>query len=85
MTHPRNKHERIRVGKDKLRKLYEETYKWYGAGAYYDEDKGIYIKYSCASKYWRKYSNKVVRRNILFKLPKGSSYKKLFDYWWTIL
>lgn len=71
----------------RLKKLYNETKNTYRAGAYYNEDKKRYIKYRPSNtpghaKYLRKMSNRRVRRNVA--IPKGSTYKKLFDYWWEL-
>ena len=47
---------------------------------------GSYIKYpknSNCQRWWKKYSNKIVRKNM--NLPqKGNSYRRVFDYWWTL-
>ena len=71
----------------KLRKLYENTKNWYGAGAYYDERKKRIIRYSCHCKYFKKLSRRIARRKLNNCDDRycGSQYKKLFDYWWTIL
>ena len=46
---------------------------------------GKYIKYpknSNAQRYWKRHSNKIVRkRNEVFR---GNQYRKCFDYWWTM-
>lgn len=46
---------------------------------------GNYIKYpknSNAKQYWKRHSNKIVRkRNEAFR---GNQYRKCFDYWWTL-
>lgn len=45
---------------------------------------GSYVKRQKRSKrYWKKHSNRVVRR-YQAEFPKGNGYNKLFDYWWTI-
>ena len=47
---------------------------------------GKYIKYpknSNCQRWWKKYSNKIVRKNM--NLPqKGNRYRRVFDYWWTL-
>lgn len=46
---------------------------------------GKYIKYpknSNRQKFYKRYSNRIARRN---ELPtKGNGYRKNFDYWWTL-
>lgn len=42
----------------RLKKLYNETKNLYGAGAWYDEEKGRYIKYSCGGRKYKKYLKK---------------------------
>lgn len=46
---------------------------------------GKYIKYpknSNAQRYWKRYSNKIVRHSK--DIHKGNQYRKCFDYWWTL-
>lgn len=49
---------------------------------------GKYIKYphdSEVRRYFKKYSNKKVRRAKYDDIPmKGNNYRKQFDYWWTL-
>ena len=76
----------------RLKKLYDETKNWYGAGAYYDEDKKRYIRYSpCKNsgytKYLRKVANRKVRRSkdclkhghIVRYMIIGGSYSKCIE------
>ena len=46
---------------------------------------GKYIKYpknSNAQQYWKRHSNKIVRKkNEIFR---GNQYRKCFDYWWIL-
>lgn len=58
-----------------------------GAGAYYDEDKKRYMRYSpCRNfgyaKYLRKVANRKVRRSK--DCLKHGSYRKVYDYWWEL-
>lgn len=46
----------------RLKKLYNETKNSYGAGAWYDEKKGRYIKYSCGGRKYKKYLKKYQAR-----------------------
>lgn len=72
----------------RLKKLCDETkYSSRGAGAYYDEDKKRYIRYSpCRNsgyaKYLRKVANRKVRRSK--DCLKHGSYRKVYDYWWEL-
>lgn len=46
---------------------------------------GKYIKYpknSNAQQYWKRHSNKIVRRRN--EIYHGNQYRKCFDYWWTL-
>ena len=46
---------------------------------------GKYIKYpksSCLQKFYKRHSNKIIRK---IELPKkGNAYRKHFEYWWTL-
>jgi len=47
---------------------------------------GKYIKYvknSNSPKYWKRHSNRIVRRS-KDSIPRGNQYRKYFDYWWTL-
>ena len=46
---------------------------------------GKYIKYpknSNAERYWKRHSNRVIRRRN--EIYHGNQYRKCFDYWWTL-
>ena len=79
MSHRRKMKENRR-----LKRLYEKTQYSYGSGAYYDEDESRYIRWYAprVGKYFRKISNKKVRRAKY--LANGNIYKKYFDYWWAL-
>lgn len=83
VKHPKNKYKRQLIKIKKLKLLYLKTKNYYGCGAYYN--KGRLIKYTCSSSYWKNHSNRIIRRKKLLKINNGAQYKKLFDYWWTIL
>lgn len=73
--------------KKHLMKTYMKTRNSYGAGVWFDEDRNLYIKYSPSNtpgytKYLRRLSNRKVRR--AKEHYNHSSYKKLYDYWWTL-
>lgn len=70
-----------------LKRTYRKTRTRYGAGVWYDKERDLYIKYSPSNtpgytKYLRKMSNLKVRRSKEFY--NYGSYKKLYDYWWTL-
>ena len=71
--------------KKKLEKLYDETHNNYD-GAYKDEEGRIVYKShshrSDVPKFFRRKSNKKIRQMKDEELP--NSYKKAFDYWWSI-
>ena len=63
----------------------------------YDEAKGVFLTWELpsveytmveytksipCSKYYKRYSNRVVRHTK--EIYKGNQYRKVFDYWWTI-
>ena len=82
MSYARSKKER-----EKIEKLSHETFhNWY-SGAYYNEDKQRFVKYgpkgqrAKTRKYFKKYSNKRVRR---VDSHNGGSYKKSWDFWWNL-
>ena len=35
-------------------------------------------------KYFKNYSNRMIRRTKLDDIADGGMYKKMFDYWWTV-
>lgn len=79
-------YRRSRERNRRLKKLYEETKHSYGAGAWYDEDKNRFIKYSCGGKKYKKYLKKLSSKKA--RRYKGDmqncEYKKTFDYWWEL-
>jgi hypothetical protein len=73
--------------KKHLIKTYKKTKNNYGAGVWFDDHKGFYIKYTPSNtpgytKALRRLSNRKVRKAKEFY--NHSSYKKLYDYWWTL-
>lgn len=42
-----------------------------------------YPKNSNAQRYWKKHSNRIVRRS-KYICGKGNQYRKHFEYWWTL-
>jgi hypothetical protein len=73
--------------KKRLEKLAKDTEHTYGAGAWYDKDKGRFCKYQCGSREFRKYLRRQSSRKA--RQYKGDlrygEYKKTFDYWWWLL
>ena len=71
----------------RLKKLYDKTKCSYGAGAYYDERKDRFIRYSCHNKWTKTYCRRITRRRLKNKCDhySGCLYKKFYDYWWEIL
>jgi hypothetical protein len=35
-------------------------------------------------RYFKNYSNRIIRRNKLEDVADGGTYRKIFDYWWTV-
>lgn len=78
--HKLNYYARKQIGRKKLDKLYDEAGWWTVC------DKGTH-KVRCyigSSKHHKKYSNKKVRQYKGY-IGSGSSYRKLYDYWWEVL
>lgn len=80
-------YHRCQEDKRRLRKLYNKTKNDWGSGVWYDDKKKRYIRIylsnvSGHSKYWRRVSNKKVRKTKI--LLRYNQYKKVFDYWWTL-
>lgn len=68
-------------------KLEKEHCTW-TPGLWFNEDQG-YFKYtkknSNSERYWKKYSNRLIRhRKNDYYLKKSNLYQKEFDYWWTL-
>ena len=70
----------------RLKKLYDETKQHFLCGAFYDDDKNRYVKYSLSdigqSKYYRNLANRKVRHSD--DIQSGGSYRKAYDYWWAL-
>ena len=84
-------YRQARERKKHLSKLYEETKSSYGAGAWLNEEKGRYIKYSCHNKWLKLHCRRTTRRRMRHipcedtKHGKNNVYKKYYDYWWELL
>lgn len=86
--------------KKRLERLAQNESRGYPQGAYMVDEKldenGTYVpcepyavrirKGGRTSRYsyFKNYSNRVIRRSKLDDISNGSSYKKIFDYWWTV-
>lgn len=80
-------YKRKQKEKQKLEKLYKNTKNSYGAGAWYDERKGRYIRYSCHNEWLKTHSRRITRRKMKNETGRYSncSYKKFYDYWGKLL
>ena len=79
-------HKRSREDDKRLKKLYEETKNSYIAGAYYNEHKDRYIRYTSNNE-WTKTENRKYTRRKLNNSPfllQRNQYKKVQDYKWEI-
>ena len=73
--------------KKQLLKTYRKTKNSYGAGVWFDEDRGFYCKYTASNtpgyaKSLRRIGNKKVRMSR--DTYNFGTYKKLYDYKWTL-
>ena len=66
-------------------KLYKRNTRHYGCGVCYNEEKQRYIRYwqPRRCKYYKKQANRAVRRHTE-SLPDKGSYKRVYEYWWSI-
>lgn len=75
----------------KLKKLADETYRSYGAGAYFDNTKGRFIRYSVHNAWLKTHCRRMTRRrmkrisNDVYPINQKRAYKKYYDYWWELL
>lgn len=80
-------YRRSRNERKKLKKLYRKTKNSCRGGAWYNDDKERYIRYSASntpgySKYLRKLSNRKLRHSN--DVLNYGLYRKIFDYWWVL-
>ena len=80
-------YRRSQERKRRLKKLYDETKNSYGAGAWFDEKKGRYIKYSCGGRQCKRHLKRLSSKKARKYQGdlKGCDYKKIFDYWCELL
>lgn len=62
--------------------------RWWQPGWYFSDRDGYYKnskKDSNEEKFWKNYSNRLIRRNKNdYYLNKSNNYRKEFEYWWTL-
>ena len=80
-------YKRAITRRKKLTKTYEETKNSYGSGVWYDEERGMYKKYTASNtpgyaKMLRRISNKKVRKSA--DVGSHGAYRKNYDYKWTL-
>lgn len=78
----------------RLAKLNEKTKYSYGRGAFYDEGRHRFVRYSVCDSSVRRMHNRRCRRKQKQSMihnvdnictAKGNYYRKMEDYWWDIL
>ena len=71
--------------KKRYKQLYKDTMRHYGAGVWYDEEKGRYIRYyqPRRAKFVKRKCNRAVRRYKGALSTKGS-YRKVSEFGWEI-
>ena len=77
--------QRSKETKRRYKKLYENPAAHYGSGVWYNEETGRYIRYwqPRRCKYYKNQANRAVRR-YKENLPDKGSYKRVYEYWWSI-
>lgn len=71
--------------KKRYKRLHNETMRHYGAGVWYDEERGRYIRYwqPRRAKFVKRKCNRAVRR-YKGSLPTKGSYRKVSEFWWEM-
>lgn len=80
-------HKGARIRNRKLRKLYEETKHNYYAGAYFDEDRGVFKRYTSNIRKDKLCCRRAMRRRLNRdpdNYTRGNRYKLCYDYKWTV-
>ena len=77
--------QRSKETKRRYKKLHDDTIHCYGAGVWYNKEKGRYIRYyqPRRAKFVKRKCNRAVRRYKGDLSAKGS-YRKVSEYWWEI-
>lgn len=79
-------HKRKVEDNKRLKKLYNDT-KGRFRGAWYNEEKGRYVKADYTSPWLKNQSHRLTRRR-LKNAPchyERGHFKKTFDYWWKLI
>lgn len=77
-------YRRKKEDKRRLNKIYTTAGNAWFIGAYYSDkkDRIIRIYQGKMAKYFRKYTNKKVRKEK--DLAQHGKYRRVFDYWWNL-
>lgn len=72
----------------RLKRIYDSTKHKYTGGVYFDEEKNRYIRYcprntTGYTKFIRRKSNKRFRKQN--EPLNHNQYRKVYDYWWTLI
>ena len=86
-------HKRAQEDKRRLKKLCDETVNHYAHGAYYNERKGRFIRFSPSdgsdiTTYYKRRANKKLRGELLnddSPAYRGADYRRVYDYRWEII
>lgn len=84
----RTSFQRKKTDKERLKKLASETDMKYRGGAYFNQDKQRYVRWSFSDnhskhpKYVRRHCNKRIRK--LPNVPSRNGYRKMSEYWYEI-
>ena len=81
-------HRRSRETRRRLKRLSVNRSRYSASGAWYNEDKGRYIRFYArgshgSTKWLRTVANRKVRR--AKDVPSGGGYRRVYDYWWELL
>lgn len=83
MAHPKNKRERVLIGRRKVLKNYLKYRGRKLGGYYFDEKKGRIIHFTYHNSEMRKLSNRKVRRRSNY--PQYGGFRKVGHYDWSII
>ena len=80
-------YHRSRETRRRLRKLSRNSPGYSPSGAWYNEEKGRYIRFYArgshgSTKWLRTVANHKVRR--AKNVPQGGGYRRVYDYWWEL-
>lgn len=77
-------HQAAQERNRRLKKLTEETNGNYCSGAYYDQEKRRYVKFSSHNKGIKKLCRRQTRRKLKKSSLQHAGYKRVYDYFWQI-